>query len=72
MDFDWHGGHITRETPVDRHYRSTQNMRRFLTRECGADFKFDHDFMAWIRNDTRKNMGDVADEWSRRRQAQRV
>jgi hypothetical protein len=67
MDFDWHSGHITRATPVGHAYRNTQNVRRFLMRECGHDFKYDRDFMAWIRNGTRKSMGDVADEWSRRR-----
>ncbi|MCX4143214.1 DUF6434 domain-containing protein [Paraburkholderia sp. SEWSISQ10-3 4] len=70
MNFDWHGGHITRTTPVDTAYRNTQNVRRFLIVECGPDFKFDRDFMAWIRNGTHKSIGDVADEWSRRRRDQ--
>jgi hypothetical protein len=30
VDFDWHGGAITRATPVTPSYRSTQNVRRFL------------------------------------------
>jgi hypothetical protein len=67
MKFDWHSRQITRATMVDKDYKSTQNVRRFLTAQCGADFKFDRDFMAWIRNGSPKNMGDVADEWSRRR-----
>ncbi|MDI7066670.1 DUF6434 domain-containing protein, partial [Klebsiella pneumoniae] len=50
-----------------KNYRNTQNVRRFLTLECGPEFRFDRDFMAWIRNGTHKTMGDVADEWSRRR-----
>jgi hypothetical protein len=40
-DFDWHGGAITRATPVTPSYRGTQNVRRFLHAECGAGFKFD-------------------------------
>lgn len=67
MDFDWHGSPITRATAVDAAYRNTQNVRRFMVVQCGADFKFDRDFMAWIRNGTSKSMGDVADEWLRRR-----
>ncbi|MGF6773625.1 hypothetical protein P3T18_006139 [Paraburkholderia sp. GAS199] len=67
MKFDWHGGHMTRATLVDGNYRNTQNVRRFLTAECGPDFRFDRDFMAWVKNGVSKNMGDVADEWSRRR-----
>ncbi|MFZ6690756.1 DUF6434 domain-containing protein [Undibacterium sp. SXout20W] len=65
MRFDWHGGTITRETMVDDHYRNTQNVRRFLRKSCGENFKFDRFFMTWIRNGTVKTMGDVADEWVR-------
>ena len=64
--FDWHAHPITRDTPVTSTYRSTQNVRRFLVRECGPRFKFDRPFMQWIKNGTAKTMGDVADEWQRR------
>ena len=67
MDFNWHGGVITRKTSVDAHYKNTQNVRRFLLAQCGPQFKFDRDFMAWIRDGAAKTMGDVADEWMRRR-----
>jgi hypothetical protein len=63
---DWHGHPITRDTPVDRDYRNTQNVRRFLRSECGETFAFDRPFMAWIKNGQPKTMGDVADEWRRR------
>jgi len=66
MNFDWHGMDITRATLLDGAYKNTQNVRRFLLRECGDDFKFDRDFMAWIRDGAPKNMGAVADEWLRR------
>jgi hypothetical protein len=66
MAFDWHSEPLRRDTPVTPDYRNTQNVRRFMTGQCGAAFKFDRDFMAWIRNDTPKTMGDVVDEWHRR------
>lgn len=66
MPLDWHSTPITRATPIDQAYKNTQNVRRFLIEQCGAGFKFDRDFMAWIRNDLPKTMGDVADEWLRR------
>ncbi|QNH20022.1 hypothetical protein HEP73_00920 [Xanthomonas sp. GW] len=69
MDVDWHNGPITRTTPVDETYRNTQAVRRFLAGACGAGFKFDRAFMAWIKDGAPKNMGDVADEWLRRRRA---
>jgi len=61
--FDWHAEPISRATPVDKDYRSTQNVRRFMILQCGASFKFDRRFMAWIKDGTPKTMGDVADRW---------
>ena len=64
--FDWHAGAITRATPVTGTYRNTQNVRRFLRAQCGPQFRFDRPFMQWIKNGSKKTMGDVADEWLRR------
>lgn len=66
MTLDWHSAALTRSTVMDENYKNTQNVRRFLIQECGENFKFDRDFMAWIRSGTAKNLGDVADEWVRR------
>lgn len=66
MHFDWHSDRIDRSTPVTADYRNTQNVRRFLRDQCGAEFRFDRSFMAWIKNGEAKSMGDVADEWLRR------
>lgn len=63
---DWHRALLTRSTAVDKHYKSTQNVRRFMVEQCGEHFHFDRAFMAWIRDETPKNLGDVIDEWKRR------
>ena len=68
--FDWHSDRITRETPVNADYKNTQNVRRFLKQQCGADFAFDRAFMAWIIDGSHKTMGEVADEWLRRQASQ--
>jgi hypothetical protein len=65
--FDWHGAAISRDTVVDGTYKNTQNVRRFLKGQCGPDFKFDRDLMAWIRGGGARTIGDIADEWQRRR-----
>jgi hypothetical protein len=65
--FDWHCDALHRDTPVDADYRNTQNVRRFLRSQCGEEFVFDRDFMAWIKDGRPKTLGDVADEWLRRR-----
>lgn len=63
MSFNWHSDQLTRETPVCKHYRNTQNVRRFMVEHCGDNFKFDRDFMAWIRDGVPKTLGEVVDEW---------
>jgi len=65
--FDWHADPISRTTPVTSTYRNTQNVRRFLRSQCGASFRFDRTFMQWIKDGAGKTMGDVADEWLRRK-----
>nr|WP_272953377.1 DUF6434 domain-containing protein [Yokenella regensburgei] len=37
-----------------------------MTDECGPDFRFDREFMVWIRNDVLKNLREIVDEWKRR------
>ncbi len=64
--FDWHADAITRETLIDAGYRNTQNVRRFFRAECGADFKFDRAFMAWMKASVGTTMGAAAEEWLRR------
>ncbi|CAM3648821.1 hypothetical protein BS639_20975 [Rouxiella silvae] len=66
MELDWHSAVLTRATIVDKNYKNTQNVRRFLVEQCGESFRFDRDFMAWIKNDTQKTLGDVVEEWKRR------
>ena len=64
--FDWHSGRITRATAATGSYRNTQNARRFFKSQCGDDFTFDRDFMAWMKSGEAKTMGQAADEWLRR------
>ena len=61
--FDWHRDRIANDTPITASYRNTQNVRRFFRSQCGADFKFDRPFMAWLKKTSDKTMGDAADEW---------
>ena len=68
--FDWHADPISRATAITKSYRNTQNVRRFLIRECGDAFKFDRPFMAWLKDGVEKTLRDAADEW-RRRQAEK-
>jgi hypothetical protein len=37
-----------------------------MLEHCGAKFKFDRGFMAWIGNGVPKTLGVVVDEWLQR------
>jgi hypothetical protein len=65
MTFNWHSGPITRDTPLDKHYRHTQKVRAFMTAQCGEAFTFDRPFMAWVKASPPSTMGEMADEWNR-------
>jgi hypothetical protein len=64
--FDWHADHIEPATPITPDYRGTQNVRRFFKAHCGEHFRFDRDFMAWMKAASGKTMGDAVAEWWRR------
>ncbi len=64
--FDWHSGEIDLSTPIDRDYKNTQNVRRFFIENCGPGFKFDRDFMAYLKSGDAKTMAHAVDEWQRR------
>jgi len=66
LNIDWHSALLTRSNVVDKNYKNTQNVRRFMMAECGEDFRFDRQLMAWIHDDNPKNLGDVVEEWKRR------
>lgn len=53
--FDWHAEPISRA--ITKSYRNTQNVRRFLTRECVDAFRFDRPFMAWLKDGRERRWG---------------
>ena len=64
--FDWHSGNVTRTTPITSTYANTQKVRRFFVEECGSSFKFDREFMGWMKSAVGKTMGEAVDEWKSR------
>ncbi len=67
---DWHGASINVDTVIDEGYRNTQNVRRFFKSEVGDDFSFDRSFMAWMKSNTGKSLGDAVQEFKRRKNQQ--
>lgn len=66
MAFDWHAGSLTLNTSLDKRFRITQNVRRFLVAHCGANFSLDREFRAWIRTGAPATLGELITEWNSR------
>jgi len=57
--FDWHSADLTPETVITDSYKNTQNVRRFFRAHAGTGFKFNIGFMAWMKANTGKTLGDA-------------
>lgn len=66
---DWHKNHIDDSTLITDSYKTTQNVRRYFKAKFGDAFKFDRDFMRWMKHATGLTMGDAAQEWITRNQS---
>jgi hypothetical protein len=62
-EFDWHKDVILESTVITRSYKNTQNVRRFFKSNCGEHFKFDRNFMQWMKEAQGLSMGDAIREW---------
>ncbi|WP_394246399.1 DUF6434 domain-containing protein [Vibrio profundi] len=63
---DWHKNQIDDDTIITDSYKTTQNVRRYFQAKLGEEFKFDRDFMSWMKGATGQTMGDALQEWIRR------
>lgn len=59
MNFDWHKDKIDYTTVIDKNYKNTQNVRRFFISEIGVHFRFDREFMKWLKDNQGKTMKDA-------------
>ncbi|MEM7546428.1 MAG: DUF6434 domain-containing protein [Pseudomonadota bacterium] len=66
MSFDWHGGGLSRDLPLDRDFRMTQNVRRFIAAETGHPVRVPREFHDWLKAARPATLGHVIDEWVRR------
>ncbi|SJL83890.1 DUF6434 domain-containing protein [Vibrio palustris] len=63
---DWHKNHIDDDTVITDSYKTTQNVRRYFKSKFGEQFKFDRNFMQWMKDATGKTMAEACQEWSNR------
>ena len=69
---DWHKNQIDENTLITDSYKTTQNVRRYFRSKLGEQFKFDRDFMLWMKSSTGLTMGDAVQEWAKRNQTKQL
>ncbi len=62
--FDWHVEDLSAETVITDSYKNTKNVRRFFKAHAGDGFKFNIEFMAWMKANTGKTLGDAVGEYN--------
>ena len=61
--FDWHKAELTDATLLTDSYKNGQNVRRYFKSRLGDGFKFNIEFMAWLKANTGKTLADACDEY---------
>lgn len=61
--FDWHSEVLTPETQITDSYKNTQNVRGFFIENAGSNFKFNIEFMAWMKSNIGQTLGDAVNEY---------
>lgn len=62
-DFDWHSAPLDDATRLTDSYKNSQNVRRYFKSRLGDGFKFNIEFMAWLKANTGKTLADACDEY---------
>ncbi|MEM8707633.1 MAG: DUF6434 domain-containing protein [Actinomycetota bacterium] len=61
--FDWARADLDRSTVITDSYRNGPNVRRFFIAEIGDRFSFNIEFMAWMKANGGRTLGDAVDAW---------
>lgn len=61
--FNWAKEVLTPNTIITDSYKNGQNTRRFFQDQIGPNFKFNIDFMAWIKANYGKTLKDAVEQW---------
>lgn len=67
--FDWAGAVLTPKTVITDNYRNTRNVRNFFHAQIGDLFRITVSFMAWMKENSGKTLGDAVEEWKRQHDA---
>ncbi|MEI7803492.1 MAG: DUF6434 domain-containing protein [Bacteroidota bacterium] len=68
--FDWHKEPLQLSTIITDSYKNTQNVRRFFVTQIGSHFKFNREFILWMKQQQGKSLASVIAEWKKRYETQ--
>ena len=63
-DFQWSRETITPQTIITDSYRNGPNVRKFFIEHIGKKFRFNIQFMKWMKENCGKTMGDAVEAWN--------
>ena len=62
-NFDWNNETLDSNTPITDNYKNTQNVREFFKHSIESNFKFNVEFMNWMKSSAGKTLGDAIEKW---------
>ncbi|MEM9437617.1 MAG: DUF6434 domain-containing protein [Pseudomonadota bacterium] len=61
--FDWHKEPLSDDTVLTDSYKNSQNVRRYFKSRLGDGFKFNIEFMAWLKGNAGRTLADACEEY---------
>jgi hypothetical protein len=61
--FDWNVEKLSIATLITDNYKNTENVREFFRQNIGNHFKFNVEFMNWMKAHQGKTLGDAIEKW---------
>ena len=61
--FDWNNETLTLETIITDNYKNTENVRSFMKQQIGNHFRFDTEFMNWMKTNAGKTLKNAIEAW---------
>ena len=61
--FDWKTESLDYDTVITDNYKNTENVREFFKQSIGCNFKFNVEFMNWMKSNYEKTLGDAVEKW---------
>ena len=63
-NFDWNTEFLYVDTIITDNYKNTENVREFFKKSIGSNFKFNVEFMNWMKSNTGKTLGEAIEKWN--------